>query len=611
MNQCISILTLLLLSSASLLSQTIVSTTPQNKVPVLEYFGGMYCGYCPEADDIVMQIEESFDGEIVIINVQSGYFAIPQDNDPDLRSDWGVALDQLSGNGQFYPAGTVNRHHFPGYELVAPGTTAMDRNIWEYAVHQISDQASPVNVALEATFDPVSNTINVYLEYFYTSNCLSDTNYLHVALLQNEVIAPQLQNDQSFDLDYVHNYLLRDYITPQWGAPIVNTASGSFESRSFTYALPATFRDVMVDIHKLEVVAFISVDQQEILSGTATPLAVHEPISHIDINLWQATLEQTICHDQVSPNIVLRNDGAEPLSEMTIEYSVNEGPVHSHVWNGTLAAYETANIDLPAIDFEAQYGSANTLEVQIASEGALMEDANLSNNIIHAHIPDVPSTSFPTITLELRTDDYGYETYWEILDSEGNLVIAGGNQNVGATGGGQQTATANDPGAYLSNSLITQDIELPGFDCYQFRILDDYADGICCDYGIGYYRIKDEEGNVLFHGGYFDTEKKDPFRVSAAITATQELSEPTIAIFPNPVHHDQVNLTFETSEPGEVAITLFDANGKDVLNLTRERLNTGQHQWNISTTNLPNGMYFVRVQFDGQVFTKKLVVLQH
>ena len=37
--------------------------------------------------------------------------------------------------------------------------------------------------------------------------------------------------------------------------------------------------------------------------------------------------------------------------------------------------------------------------------------------------------------------------------------------------------------------------------CYQFRIEDDYEDGICCDYGEGSWTILDPNGMVVGHWG--------------------------------------------------------------------------------------------------------------
>ena len=36
-------------------------------------------------------------------------------------------------------------------------------------------------------------------------------------------------------------------------------------------------------------------------------------------------------------------------------------------------------------------------------------------------------------------------------------------------------------------------------DCYTFHIYDSGGTGICCESGFGYYKIKDNNGDVILH----------------------------------------------------------------------------------------------------------------
>ena len=49
--------------------------------------------------------------------------------------------------------------------------------------------------------------------------------------------------------------------------------------------------------------------------------------------------------------------------------------------------------------------------------------------------------------------------------------------------------------------------------CYSFLILDEYGDGICCEYGDGGYELLDSENNVLASGGEFEDEERTDFCV--------------------------------------------------------------------------------------------------
>jgi hypothetical protein len=50
------------------------------------------------------------------------------------------------------------------------------------------------------------------------------------------------------------------------------------------------------------------------------------------------------------------------------------------------------------------------------------------------------------------------------------------------------------------NKLYTQEICLPYDKSYRFDFTDLYGDGICCSQGQGYYRVKNDQGVVMFSG---------------------------------------------------------------------------------------------------------------
>ena len=74
-----------------------------------------------------------------------------------------------------------------------PGGTAMSRSggNWFTAAAEILAQPSCVNVAAEATLDISTRELNVVVEAYYTDNSIVSTNKIHVALLQNNIEAPQ------------------------------------------------------------------------------------------------------------------------------------------------------------------------------------------------------------------------------------------------------------------------------------------------------------------------------------------------------------------------------------------------------------------------------------
>lgn len=121
------------------------------------------------------------------------------------------------------------------------------------------------------------------------------------------------------------------------------------------------------------------------------------------------------------------------------------------------------------------------------------------------------------VTINVHTDDYGYEGYWELVPVGNNCgtgtIFAGGNPLVGCNGGGAQT---QNPGGYGNGLEI-----LEGPWClvegsqYDIIFVDDYGDGgFEFDVYVDGYQIESFDG-MGFGGTYtFTVEDPPAFDVS-------------------------------------------------------------------------------------------------
>lgn len=89
----------------------------------------------------------------------------------------------------------------------------------------------------------------------------------------------------------------------------------------------------------------------------------------------------------------------------------------------------------------------------------------------------------PSYTVEITTDDYGFETSWEIVDQGSGAVVASGN-------------------SYANNTSYSIPVCIPN-GCYDFIIYDSFGDGICCTYGSGSYQVLDFSGVPVASGASF------------------------------------------------------------------------------------------------------------
>ena len=586
-----------LLLPTGVLAQTIVGTAPQNKRAVVEEFGGMYCVYCPHGHQILQSLEEALGEQLVLINYQTGPYATPIGDDPDLGNDYSSLLQeqsQLSG----YPAAMINRHVFPGLEQSVPGATAIGRSNWEEAIVEILPQTAPVNIAAQATLNISTRQLELYIEYYYTGSVSVNSNRLHVAVVQNNVLAPQ-HGGNAGDY-YAHQHLFREFLTGQEGHIITTTSAGTFGSLTYNIDLPIYYRDIWMDPVNIELAVFISEDEQEVLNGVqVVPSLVSDYPS--DANLVAVVAPDDTCDPFLSPAIVFRNDGQETLTSCLIHYGIVGGAENVVNWTGEVAPLESITLELDPV---ATLGgeSSNILYVSLENPNNYADPTSYNNSREH-NFTLAPQADESFFQLALRTDEFGYELYWEVLDEWGDILASGGNQVVGETNGGSQIATPSDPGAYNSSTFFIEEFYLPSSGCYELRILDDYGDGLCCYYGNGFYRLRHANGNILLQGGEFGTLEEKHFTVGATTTnSTQVLDERGgPRLFPNPLLSGQgLQILWPDTPPASFEWQLFSANGTLLEQGNQSRLPQNNEQ--------PAGYYLLQIRYHEQLHTLPFVV---
>lgn len=312
-------------------------------------------------------------------------------------------------------------------------------------------------------------------------------------------------------------------------------------------------------------------------------------------------LSSTLCvTDPVDPIFVLRNNGLSDLTSCTITYNYNGGTNQIINWTGNLAQDQTE--DVPLSSFIPVVG-INTVTVEVSSPNG-QTDQNPYNN----------STSFDfdlligeqVIYLTLETDNYGYETYWELHGPNNQLVASGGNTNVGANGGGNQTAGQNDPGSYGNNTTINDTIQLDGQGCYTFLIVDDYGDGICCGFlsGNGSYTLTDAFGTTLASGGEFGSEEETTFGMVGGL-GVNEANPLDLNLYPNPSNGLVTVSVANGSSINSVYVT--DLSGKIVYTLSQGF----SKRMELDLSKLTNGIYIVNVLAENGISSKKLSLLRN
>jgi len=102
---------------------------------------------------------------------------------------------------------------------------------------------------------------------------------------------------------------------------------------------------------------------------------------------------------------------------------------------------------------------------------------------------------------------------------------------------------------------------------------------------------------------------------TSVITSIEQISDKTVKDFslseayPNPFN-PSTNINFTIPQNGLVNISVYNAVGQNIENLLNENKTAGSYKllWNAS--NVGSGLYFIKVRFQGSVYTRKCVLVK-
>ncbi|MEO1517187.1 MAG: T9SS type A sorting domain-containing protein [Bacteroidota bacterium] len=301
------------------------------------------------------------------------------------------------------------------------------------------------------------------------------------------------------------------------------------------------------------------------------------------------------------PTVVLQNVGAMPMTSAKITMKDESGTeLQVFDWTGDVATGSIAAVALDPVVID----QTNTYTFEITEiNGA--EDAFDFKNSYDITIERAVESEYRDLSLEIRTDRYGYELYWQIEDENGEAIASGGNTNVGPDGAGNRVATGSDPGAYASSSTITETIQVPANGCYSLLVVDDYADGL--ELG-SYVRLNDVESNTLIEvvGGFAELEP--PFEVNELVNSLPTVEGlSSIQLQPNPAS-EMTTLQFSLDQSRELDIHLTNALGQKISLAQGRSFPAGDNQLDIPLGDLADGLYFVSLQDGQQLSTQRLII---
>jgi PKD repeat protein len=482
-----------LMLGISLISQQV----PRDMV-VVEGGTGFWCGYCPGAALGADQLVEN--GHNVAI----------------MENHNGDSLANVYSNARntYYNITGYPTYNFDGILSVVGGSAT--QSMYSTYVPKVNARnAIPSDFTIDLAFTNVGN--NNYSATITMDNVGGNTTTglkLHLSITESHLPI-------SWGLGEYVNFVNRLMVPNQNGTSI-DFSGGTTQIVNLNFTVAGFW-----DIDNCEIIAFIQAPNKEILQGTKKFMAV--PLYNLDAQAKSVVHpEGAYCGTSIAPVVLIKNMGADNLTSLDIEYSINGGVTQFFAWTGNLGFNLGAEVTLPNMPFVSQ--PTNSFEFTVNNPNG-QPDPNPDNNSLNHNFESAPQIPTSTVNFEIKTDQYPSETTWKVRNSSGAILYSGGPY----TG---------------ANTIYTAVWQFSAYDCYTFTIYDQYGDGICCSYGQGYYKLKDENNVVLIQGGQFGTEETKPFERHDANAVSADF----IANVTSIIEGDQVNF----SDMSSGSITTWD-----------------------------------------------------
>ena len=354
------------------------------------------------------------------------------------------------------------------------------------------------------------------------------------------------------------------------------------------------------------------------------------------------------CTNNIAPAITVQNLGSSAITSFTVKYHVDGGPESTYQWTGTLLYLGTANVSLAA--FTGTTGTHTIYFNLSAPNGSTDQDhandSTQSNFVIYVpngiNLPlmeGFEANNVPPASWNVSTPSSG--TTWT-ADNNGAYGLSSYSAHVdefspfGSTAGetpGLFSPAYNFLGISASSITLKFDVAYARYDGLHS---DSLAVLVSTDCGATWSTIYQKGGvalatandttglfvpranqwrtdsvnisslagqpSVLFNfeviSGYGNAIYLDNINISDsshAVGINSVDNNISLSVFPNPFTQN-FNLKFALNAAQNVDAALYSIDGKKLLTiLNNEKTDAGNHQMEINTGQLSNGLYILKV----------------
>ncbi len=464
---------------------------------------------------------------------------------------------------------------------IAPDFTATDINGVEYTIYDILNAQKPIIMDVSATWcGPCWSYHNGHaLETVYDQYGPNGTNEVMVLFVEGD---PTTNTDCLYNLAGCNSSSQGNWVenTPY---PIIDNAELG-DAYDISY-FPTIY--LICPDHLVSEVGQLSAAQLK-----AKADACPKQVQGVDINAITFGTDYAygkVCGTQsLTPQFLVVNGGSDVLTSVVIELRVNGTLVQTLDYTEAIPSMYPRMINFAPINV-----TGNAI---IKATITTLNGTPLATPIVkQKSYTKAKATTTQSLTLELLTDGYAQENYWELIDEAGEVYASGGNINVGPNGANTGTPAAG-AGSYANNTSYTEVMEVPANGCYFLHMVDSYGDGMCYP-TTGSYKLFETANptNVLAEGGCDFADARNIFGAEGIVGVNELLQEGSLRVFPNPAT-DVLRVNFNLNVAADVQMVVTNTLGQEVRNLGNFSFVAGANNTTIETAGLASGMYILTLR---------------
>jgi hypothetical protein len=298
--------------------------------------------------------------------------------------------------------------------------------------------------------------------------------------------------------------------------------------------------------------------------------------------------DATACDGGWNASVALTNYGSSAVTSATFEVTLNGTAQPDVNWTGSVATNGNATVDL------GTYNATGNISISLVSVNGEPWASATAATVVASE------EAMSLIRVNIKTDNWGEETSWNIKNSAGQVI-----QQVAAN-------TLSDVTEY------NWWVNVPAEGCYSFTVNDAYGDGLFgSQWGggsvngfVNVYSYDNNQGQfstIYAYNGTYDFELESAGANVTGITVdVAELDVVSSAyVFPNPVNN-QATIEFSLEQNQNVSVQVFNTLGARVLNRDLGVRPAGEQREVLDFSSLQAGVYVVSIQAGNAVTTLRI-----